>query len=746
MNRTTFLRWIRLFSVPALVLLVGALATALAALQLFLAARAEDSARLRLEADLAVSTLQQRLDAQVALLRGAAGLFAATDHVGAQEFSAYVTRLGLTSHYPGVLGIGYARVVHGEAARDRLEAEMRRQGVSDFRVWPEFPRETYTSILYLWPLNRRNEAAIGYDMFTNPTRRAAMTRALALGEPAVTGVVELVQEIDERKQPGFLIYLPVGRGDPARTGFVYSPLRAGDLLQTVFPARPDRVVDVAIYDGAPQAGALLYRTPPSQESRLSTLRRIDVAGRQWSMLVSTRPAFEARSKHGVAYWALALGGLSTLALTLAVFAQARAGIRAAESRNALAELNATLEDRVLARTRELASANAVLRDEMARRETVEGQMRQMQRMEAIGQLTGGIAHDFNNMLAVIVGSLDMARRRLDAGHSEVARYIDTAAEGSRRAASLTARLLAFARRQQLRPAPLDANRLLGGMAELLARALGEGVEIALRLEDELWPIHADPPGLENALLNLAVNARDAMDGRGRLAIETRNVAQGAPRSGEHVAIRIEDTGPGMPPEVAERAFEPFFTTKEVGKGSGLGLSQVYGFVSQSGGVVTIETREGEGTAITIWLPRWRGDLPKPAVQAAPAEGEPPRARGRESVLVVEDEPEVRRFSAEALRELGYGVAEAADGAEALTRLTAGEAADLLFTDVVMPGMTGRELAARARELRPGLKVLYATGYSPESLGDAANAGGIVLGKPFTMDQLARTVRQVLDAD
>jgi signal transduction histidine kinase/CheY-like chemotaxis protein len=725
---------------------VGACATLLAALQLFLAARAEDSARLRLEADLAVSALQQRLDAQVALLRGAAGLFAASDHVGAQEFAAYVTRLGLTSHYPGVLGIGYARLVHGEAARDGLEAEMRRQGATDFRVWPQFPRQTYTSILYLWPLNRRNEAAIGYDMFTNPTRREAMSRALALGEPAVTGVVELVQEIDARKQPGFLIYLAVGRHDPAKTGFVYSPLRAGDLLQTVFPARPDRVVDVAIYDGAPQPGKLLYRTPPSPKSRMTTLRQIEVAGRAWSMVVDTRPAFEARSKHDVAYWTLGLGSLSTLALTLAVFAQARAGIRAAESRNALAELNATLEDRVLGRTRELASANAVLRDEMARREAAESQMRQMQRMEAIGQLTGGIAHDFNNMLAVIVGSLDMARRRLGEQRPEVARYIDTADEGARRAASLTARLLAFARRQQLRPAPLDANRLLGGMAELLERALGEGIEMSLRLEEGLWPVHADAPGLENAVLNLAVNARDAMGGSGRLVITTKNVAEGAPRSGEHVAMRVEDAGPGMPPEVAERAFEPFFTTKEVGKGSGLGLSQVYGFVSQSGGMVTLETREGEGTAITIWLPRWRGVLPQPAPQSAPAEAETPRARAREAVLVVEDEPEVRRFSVEALRELGYAVVQAEGGAEALARLKAGEAVDLLFTDVVMPGMTGRELAARARALRPGLKVLYTTGYSPESLGDAANAGGMVLGKPFTVDQLARTVRQVLDAD
>ncbi|MFZ5719045.1 MAG: CHASE domain-containing protein [Pseudomonadota bacterium] len=729
---------------PILVLMVGVCATALVALQLFSTAVSRDNARLRLEADLAVSALQERLQAHGALLRGAAGLFAASDQVSAPEFTAYVERLGLQIHYPGVLGIGYARLFRGEAAREAVVADMRRQGVADFRVWPEQTRDLYTSIVYLDPLNARNAAAIGYDMFTEPTRREAMQRAMRTGDLALSGAVELVQEIDEEKQPGFLIFLPVGRDDPADAGFVYSPLRAGDLLATVFPRREGRLVDIALYDGSPTARNLLYRTDEPDGARLSTTRQIVVAGRPWTMTVRSRPAFEARSNRDLAWWAVGIGALFTATLTAAVFAQARAGLRAAQARNALAELNASLEDRVLARTRELAAANASLRGEMARREEAENQIRQMQKMEAVGQLTGGIAHDFNNMLAIIVGSLDMAQRRLDDPNSRVGHYIANAAEGARRAAALTNRLLTFARRQRLDPRPVDLSRLVDGMTELLQRSLGERVKVETRLAQDLWPTYADAAGLENAVLNLAVNARDAMPEGGRLTLETLNVpADEGPAAGDQVAIRVADTGVGMPAEVAERAFEPFFTTKDVGRGNGLGLSQVYGFVSQSGGRVTIDSAPDEGTTITIWLPRWRGEASGTEAEE-PEGGETPRARPAESVLVVEDEPDVRRFSVEALLDLGYEVREAADGAEALERLAEGARTDLLFTDVVMPGMTGPQLAERARAARPDLKVLYTTGYAREALSGHDRAGGPLLPKPFTVDQLARKVRQALD--
>ncbi|WP_293450440.1 CHASE domain-containing protein [Phenylobacterium sp.] len=740
------LNWIRHFSVPVLVLLVGACATAFTTVQLLVVAAEQDNARLRLEADLAGSTLQQRLDSSAALLRGAAGLFAASDEVTADEFFAYVDHLRVKSRYPGVLAIGYARRVRGEAGREALVADLRRQGAAGFHVWPEGRRDAYTPVVYLWPRSPANVQVIGYDISVEPKRREALTRALTANDLALSGVVRLARRDTDNTPDGVLMYMPVGDKDPSKAGFVYGALRTDALLETVFPARPDRLVDIVIRDGSPGTGDLLYRTAARDHPRLSTVREVPVAGRRWTIEVNTRPAFEARSNRDLAYWAAALGALFTLALTAAVFAQARAGLRAAEARNALADLNASLEDRVLARTRELAGANAVLREEMVRREAAESQMRQMQKMEAIGQLTGGIAHDFNNMLAIIVGSLDMARRRLTDTDARVARYIDNASEGARRAAALTSRLLVFARRQRLNPEPLDVNRLIEGMTELLSRSLGERIEILTRPADDLWPVHADAAGLENALLNLAVNARDAMPDGGRLVIETENVAGGAPMSGDHVSIRIVDTGSGMPEAVAERAFEPFFTTKEVGKGSGLGLSQVYGFVSQSGGRVTIESGVGHGTTVTIWLPRWRGEAPH--AEPADAVADAPRARAGESVLVVEDEAEVRRFSVEALRELGYAVREAAGGAEALRQLADGARTDLLFTDIVMPGMTGPQLAAQARAARPDLKVLYTTGYAREAMDEdgEGEVAGAVLGKPFTVEQLARKVRQALDGE
>jgi len=747
--KLSFYRWLPHLIVPALVLLVGAVATLLTAIQLRDANHARDASRLRLEANQAVAALEERLGGHTALLRGAAGLFAASDDVTATEFSAYVERLGLDTRYPGVLGIGYSAWLPDAAARDALVADMRRAGRPDFRVWPAGDRAAYTSILYLTP-EPRNAPAIGYDMYSEPTRREAMQRAAATGDLAMSGPVTLVQEPGRNRQPGVLMFLPVTRSDargPRLRGFVYSPLRSGDLLRTVFPVRPDRLVDVAVYDGPARPENLLFETA-EPAARPQVLRAVPVAGRTWTLAIRTRPAFDAGSNGSLVYWTAGLGAAITLALTFAVLMQARAALLAERARVELREVNAGLEDRVARRTGELANAVAELRDEMARREAAEGQVRQMQKMEAIGQLTGGIAHDFNNMLAIVIGSLDMARRRLTGSEDpRVARYLDNAAEGASRAATLTGRLLAFARRQRLNPEPLDVNDLVGGMTELLRRSLGERVEIETTLSDDLWPVRADAAELENALLNLAVNARDAMPDGGRLTVSTANVHDpvaddpAAPLPGEFVAIRIADTGAGMAPEVIERAFEPFFTTKEVGKGSGLGLSQVYGFVNQSGGAVTIHSAEGAGATVTIYLPRWAGELAPKA--AAPADSPLPRARRGEAVLVVEDEPEVRRLSVESLRDLGYDVTEASDADQALQRLAEAPAADLLFTDIVMPGMNGVQLAERARAAKPALKVLYTTGYARDVSGaDAVQTA--LLPKPFTIAQLAHRVRQALD--
>ncbi|MBN8830167.1 MAG: response regulator, partial [Sphingomonadales bacterium] len=337
----------------------------------------------------------------------------------------------------------------------------------------------------------------------------------------------------------------------------------------------------------------------------------------------------------------------------------------------------------------------------------------LQKMDAIGQLTGGIAHDFNNMLAIIMGSLDLARRRLrDHDPGNVVAMLDNAQEGADRAAALTAQLLAFARRQPLEPKTIEANKLVSGISELLRRTLGEQVQIETVLAGGLWRVHADPEQLESALVNLAVNARDAMPEGGKLTIETANSELDERYAGQHedvrpgqyVMISVTDTGVGMAIEVIEQAFEPFFTTKEVGRGTGLGLSQVFGFVKQSAGHVKIYSEPGEGTTVKIYLPRYLGDS-VPLTNSRLSEGLPLGKPG-DLILVVEDEPRVRRMSVDSLIELGYGVIEASDGNEALGILAANSGIKLLFTDIVMPGMSGRALADRAVELRPGLKILY----------------------------------------
>ncbi|SUE44373.1 PAS domain S-box protein [Roseomonas gilardii] len=385
----------------------------------------------------------------------------------------------------------------------------------------------------------------------------------------------------------------------------------------------------------------------------------------------------------------------------------------------------------------------------------EAQLRQSQKMEAIGQLTGGVAHDFNNLLQVVLGNLDILQRSLPPEAGRLRRSAENAASGARRAAVLTQRLLAFSRRQPLAPRALRVNGLVEGMSDLLARTLGETISIRTALAPDLWQVEADPGQLENALLNLAVNARDAMPGGGRLAIETENLTltesitlRGEEMGpGQYVVVSVTDTGTGMDQEMIGRVFEPFFTTKPVGQGTGLGLSMTYGFVRQSGGHVRIYSEPGLGTTVRIYLPR----LLSTGEAAAPPEAEPvPAARARqESILVVEDDADVRSYSVEVLSELGYQVIEAEDGPGTLRLLEDSPSLvpDLLFSDVVLPnGMNGAELAARARLLRPGMKVLFTSGYARDALTHHGrlDAGVEVIGKPFTFAELAARVRGVLD--
>ncbi|MGE0725660.1 MAG: ATP-binding protein [Alphaproteobacteria bacterium] len=405
----------------------------------------------------------------------------------------------------------------------------------------------------------------------------------------------------------------------------------------------------------------------------------------------------------------------------------------------------------LRRTRRESEALALLREEASRREASEAQLRQAQKMEAIGRLTGGVAHDFNNLLTVVSGNLELAMRRLgDDVDARVRRGIAGAMDGASRAAALTHRLLAFARQQPLDPKATDVNRLVGGMSDLIRRTLGETIEIEVVLAGGLWPVRIDPPQLESTLLNLAVNARDAMPNGGRLTVETANAhlddsyarAHDEVVAGQYVMIAVSDTGLGMSPEVVARAFEPFFTTKPKGSGTGLGLSQVYGFVKQSGGHVKVYSEVGRGTTVKVYLPRAAG------AEAGEEEGGPVAATGGEGalLLVVEDDPGVRMFSVEALRELGYDVVEAADAAAGLRMIDQEPRIVLIFTDVVLPGgMSGRDLAEEARRRRPDIKVVFTTGYTQNAIvhNGVLDPDVQFLGKPFTVAALGRKVEQAL---
>jgi len=401
--------------------------------------------------------------------------------------------------------------------------------------------------------------------------------------------------------------------------------------------------------------------------------------------------------------------------------------------------------------REVVAANASLMQQINKREAVESQLRQAQKMEAVGQLTGGIAHDFNNMLAVIGGSLDLMRRRIAKGDFGIERFIEGAQKATERAAALTHRLLAFSRQQPLRPEPLNANRMIAEMSDLLRSTLGEHIRIEVVSAAGLWMTNADVNQLESAVLNIAINARDVMPDGGKLTIETANAylddaycqQQIEVAPGQYVMIAISDTGAGMAPDVVARAFDPFFTTKPAGKGTGLGLSQVFGFVKQSNGHVKIYSEIGAGTTVKIYLPRATS-----GAEATERRTLPPEQAGsrQEVILVVEDDPLMRRHSAEALTELGYTVLDSDGAAAALAVLERRPDVTLLFTDVVMPDVNGKQLADEALKRRPDLKVLFTTGYTHNAVvhGGVLDASVNLLSKPFSLEQLAAKVRMVLD--
>ncbi len=412
----------------------------------------------------------------------------------------------------------------------------------------------------------------------------------------------------------------------------------------------------------------------------------------------------------------------------------------------------------------LADRTGELERETARRRESEATLVQALKMEAVGQLSGGIAHDFNNMLTIVIGNLDTLRRRLADAPAIAAdlvprltRPIEMALQGARSAAELTRRLLAFSRRQALAPVQTDLNRLVAGLSELLRRTVGESVSIETVLAGGLWATLVDANGLENVLVNLVVNARDAMPAGGRVTIETANVHLdeayaarfGDISAGQYVLLSVSDTGGGIAPELMPRVFEPFFTTKQGGQGSGLGLAMVHGFVKQSGGHIRLYSEVGHGTTVKIYLPRLANTEPLPAAPAelAPAATGLPRARPGETILAVEDNDSVRDYATSALAELGYRVFGARDAEEALRIVARGERIDLLFTDVVLgSGPNGRELATRIGKELDGLPVLFTTGYTRNAIVHHGRLDPDVhlLDKPFTQQDLARKIRELID--
>jgi PAS domain S-box-containing protein len=531
----------------------------------------------------------------------------------------------------------------------------------------------------------------GYGQVQADGEQILLESSFTDGVPALTGMQEM-----ERMCPKQLARLQAGMT-------VVCPDMAGEA--------PDASGWAAAHTGAS------ISVPLVRDSRLTALLYISTAiGRSWNH--------------------------DEVALVEDVAARTWNAVERAWAETALREANDALEGRI---------ATA-----LAERETIEEALRQAQKMEAVGQLTGGIAHDFNNLLAGIMGSLEFLQKRLAAGRTDgLERYTTSAMTSAQRATALTQRLLAFARRQPLDPKRVDSNRLVAAMEDLLRRTLGPGIQLEMVLAGGLWPTLCDPNQLDSAILNLAINARDAMGEGGRLTIETSNAYLddayarrfgGEVRAGQYIAVSVTDTGTGMPPEVIAKAFDPFFTTKPTGQGTGLGLSMVYGFVKQSEGHVSIYSEMGQGTTFRLYLPRYRGDVTEDHEGGTEMTGSL-QAEAGETVLVVDDEPTVRMLVTETLEELGYTAVEAVDAQTGLAVLQSQQRVDLLITDVGLPGLNGRQLADAARVMRPDLKVLFMTGYAHNAAvgqGSALEHGMEIITKPFALEALAKKIREMIE--
>jgi PAS domain S-box-containing protein len=583
----------------------------------------------------------------------------------------------------------------------------------------------------LLPLSNRSQRELMHDITVSP-----------VGAEGVTGCLIFVTDVTmSTKRERFLRNRQNARYDAvvARATDVILTVDESGLIQLANPAAVSQFgYALAELTGRPAAD--LFETADAWLSTWKSARE-DALGNQAVELVALRKdgttsyleASASRWTSGTRIFVTVI--LRDINERRATDAALRASVEQARTAaNALSELNQTLEERVQARTAQLMKAEEALR--------------QSQKMEAIGNLTGGIAHDFNNLLHVIGGNLHLLKRDV-AGNAMAQSRLQKALDGVARSAKLSAQLLAFARQQPLDPKVIQVRAFLGNVEDMLRKAAGDGVTLEMGFEADLWNTLVDPGNVENALLNLVINARDAMDGRGHLIIQAGNAvlddeyAQLHPEvtPGQYVQLAVVDTGTGMSPEVMQQAFDPFFTTKPEGRGTGLGLSMVYGFVKQSGGHIKIESEVGRGTTIRIYLPRsLQAEDHRIQIDAVPATG------GSEMVLVAEDNESVRDTVVAMLNDLGYRVLKAKDAESALTIIESGMPIDLLFTDVVMPGpMASTELARKARERMPHLAVLFTSGYADNFLTGSGRLEFDVelLSKPYSRDDLARKVRHVI---
>jgi signal transduction histidine kinase/ActR/RegA family two-component response regulator len=568
--------------------------------------------------------------------------------------------------------------------------------------------------------------------------------------------------LDEQVKPNGNIYA----SDWQLAGYQIQQLKS---LERKSPAQLRRVYDAeALYDKRSGELALAARaalakqgdagisyfyaaaktgTGNALDDKLEEIIRAEREARAGSVEQSQVFSLQADQLTNYLSWLGIIVGLGAIFLGVVAVQALRQNAQSRRQAESEAERAQALEQAVRERTQELWEANQALKAEAAEREAAEAQLRQVQKMEAVGQLTGGIAHDFNNMLAVVVGGIDLALRRLNGPRREVMMHLNNAMEGATRAAALTRRLLSFARSEPLLPERVEPNELIHGMTDLLDRTLGERIHIDIDVAADAWPAYVDPHQLENAIVNLAVNARDAMDGEGNMRIATENVTMTASqvgdiRAGDYVKISVTDTGCGMPPDVLERAFEPFFTTKPVGKGTGLGLSQIFGFAHESGGEVGIESEVGRGTMVSIYLPRTEAAAPVRLHPAAHRTETADLHVAGARILLVEDDPRVRTATVGALEDLDYDPVACGSGAEAIELYNA-QMFDLVITDVIMPEMTGPELIRFLKaNSTHDFAVLFVTGYVGEGESDDLRDYEL-LRKPFTVGALANAVAAAL---